>query len=163
MTKSRSASAKFPIFLWKASGSCPRFYIISTREHSVMVDTSSTQNHGTKRGYMNESGTLTASPKKTISGFTKPLHRVHLGTVPSWINLLISVASKGALQSIQLWDAKLPCASTSFSFETPARLSRVSMFWVKQVPKRPLVSNKRTNECVIVGRCLPGYSSFARA
>ena len=112
---------------------------------------------------MKGSSTLTASPKNTISGFTNPLHRLHLGILSSWINLLISVGSKGALQSIQLCDAKLPWASTSFSFETPARLSRVSMFWVKQVPKRPLVSNRRTNECVMVGRCLPGYSSFARA
>ena len=153
MTKSRSASAKLANFLWKPAGSCAKFYIINTRSE-----------HEEKNGH-NEKVciTLTDSPKNTISGFTSPLHLLHLGIFSSWINLLISVASKGALQSIQLCDAKLPCASTSFSFEIAACLSRVSIFCVKQVPKRPFVSNKRTNECVMVGRCLPGYSSFARA
>ena len=163
MTRSKSASAKFPNFLWNASGSWAGFYIISTRRYLKRQAQALIRYHETKQRGMKGNSTLTASPKNTISGFTNPLHRPHLGIFSSWIDFLISAASKGALQSMQPCDAKLPWASTSFSLVTPARLSRVSMFWVKQVPKRPLISNKRTNECVMVGRCLPGYSSFARA
>ena len=103
--------------------------------------------------------TLTPSPKKTISGFTYPPHTSHFAIFLASICSFIFLSSKGRLQSIHLCVAKLPCASMTLSFGTPARRSSVSMFCVKQVWRRDCSASRRTNECVNVGRNFPGYSS----
>jgi hypothetical protein len=66
------------------------------------------------------------------------------------------------LHSMQRWEEKEPWASTSFDWGTPAARSRVSMFWVKHLWRRPLVAVRAMKAWVIVGVKLSGWRDFAR-
>src|SRR6266850_1796125 len=99
---------------------------------------------------------LTDSPKKTISGLTRPLHVLHLGMRPSFTYSFISVSLNDRLHLMQRCVAKLPCASITLPVGMPARRSRVSMFCVKHKPSSPLSDRSLMNECVRVGLYFPG-------
>ena len=74
----------------------------------------------------------------------------------------IQLSETGVWQLMHWDDANEPCASTSRSSGSPAILSSVSMFCVKQRRSFFFSSRRVKNECVNVGLKLPGKSSFEK-